>query len=225
MLDGSVWMASLAENGCGRSRHRRRRRRPTRSTAAPRSTAGCGPSLLAPDGSLWLTTSNTDGRGDVRDGDDRILRVTLTAAPAGHRSRRRSCPHSAAATPPRRPERLRLRPWPADETPPRALNPSLAQRIWLVRRAAGRVAAAPHPAPGGRRRADGRGRRDRAAARARAGPGHPGAGADPRPADRQQPGSRATTRWFATWRRRTARWPTRRRSLGRSSPAPAGAGR
>ncbi|MEV4708605.1 PQQ-dependent sugar dehydrogenase [Actinoplanes sp. NPDC049316] len=29
---------------------------------------------VASDGALWLTTSNTDGRGDVRDGDDRILR-------------------------------------------------------------------------------------------------------------------------------------------------------
>lgn len=29
---------------------------------------------VAPDGALWLTTSNTDGHDDVRDGDDRILR-------------------------------------------------------------------------------------------------------------------------------------------------------
>ncbi len=34
--------------------------------------------VVAPDGSLWLTTSNTDGRGDPRDGDDRVVRVSIS---------------------------------------------------------------------------------------------------------------------------------------------------
>jgi glucose/arabinose dehydrogenase len=32
---------------------------------------------VAPDGALYLITSNTDGRGDVRDGDDRLVRLTI----------------------------------------------------------------------------------------------------------------------------------------------------
>jgi glucose/arabinose dehydrogenase len=31
--------------------------------------------VRAPDGSLWVLTNNTDGRGSPRDGDDRVIRV------------------------------------------------------------------------------------------------------------------------------------------------------
>lgn len=74
---GSVWMAGLAGN---------------RLWQIPLTGDGTGEPIAhlqgeygrlrtvsaAPDGSLWVTTSNTDGRGSVRDGDDRILRLTTS---------------------------------------------------------------------------------------------------------------------------------------------------
>ena len=36
-----------------------------------------------PDGSLWFLTNNTDGRGDPRDGDDRLLQVALEPVTEG----------------------------------------------------------------------------------------------------------------------------------------------
>ena len=36
-----------------------------------------------PDGSLWMLSSNTDGRGDLRSGDDKLIQVGLSTAPSG----------------------------------------------------------------------------------------------------------------------------------------------
>jgi hypothetical protein len=33
--------------------------------------------MASPAGSLWLVTNNTDGRGNPRAGDDRVLRIRL----------------------------------------------------------------------------------------------------------------------------------------------------
>jgi glucose/arabinose dehydrogenase len=33
---------------------------------------------FGPDGALYVATSNHDGRGDLRDGDDRIVRIDQT---------------------------------------------------------------------------------------------------------------------------------------------------
>ena len=63
-----LWQIPLTDSATGRPTGE-----PVAHLTGP--TAGCAPSQVAPDGSLWLTTSNTDGRGDVRDGDDRILRL------------------------------------------------------------------------------------------------------------------------------------------------------
>lgn len=39
--------------------------------------------VVAPDGALWILTNNTDGRGDPRPGDDRIVRIAPAAVTPG----------------------------------------------------------------------------------------------------------------------------------------------
>ncbi len=75
-LDGSLWMASLrgqrlwqvpvTDDGTGRPRDWF-----VGDYGRMRTV------IVAPDGNLWLTTSNRDGRGDPAAQDDRILEISL----------------------------------------------------------------------------------------------------------------------------------------------------
>ncbi len=76
---GSVWMAALAGERLWRIDVTTGGRVRGEPTAFLTGEYGRLRTVeTAPDGSLWLVTSNTDGRGDPGEGDDRILRLTLS---------------------------------------------------------------------------------------------------------------------------------------------------
>ncbi len=77
---GSIWMAGLRGQQLWEIPIEQSADGPTTGEPVAHLTGSYGrlrTVAVAPDGSLWLTTSNTDGRGGVRDGDDRIMRLQI----------------------------------------------------------------------------------------------------------------------------------------------------
>ncbi len=77
---GSIWMAGLRGERLWQIPIVQTATGPTTGEPIAHLTGSYGrlrTVAVAPDGDLWLTTSNTDGRGSVRDGDDQILRLQM----------------------------------------------------------------------------------------------------------------------------------------------------
>lgn len=73
-LDGAFYLANLK----GQSLRRVPLADPGRSEVLLRGDLGRLRTVVpAPDGSLWIVTNNTDGRGSPRAGDDRVVRLPL----------------------------------------------------------------------------------------------------------------------------------------------------
>ncbi|GAA2760477.1 PQQ-dependent sugar dehydrogenase [Actinopolymorpha rutila] len=75
--DGALWMAGLRGRRLWRIPVRDGRRAGEPQAYFTGTYGRLRTVAVAPDGSLWLSTSNTDGRGAPEPGDDRVLRLRL----------------------------------------------------------------------------------------------------------------------------------------------------
>ncbi|MET9021123.1 PQQ-dependent sugar dehydrogenase [Actinopolymorpha sp. NPDC004070] len=75
--DGALWMAGLRGHRLWRIPVRDGHRTGEPQAYLTGTYGRLRTIAVAPDGSLWLSTSNTDGRGAPEPGDDRVLRLRL----------------------------------------------------------------------------------------------------------------------------------------------------